>query len=49
MDGVVNIVDFLGVLSSRVPSVGCPADINVSGAVDVTDLLILLSHWGPCE
>ncbi|HRP62845.1 MAG TPA: hypothetical protein PK400_06100 [Phycisphaerales bacterium] len=26
----------------------CPADLNNSGAVDVQDLLILLSSWGPC-
>ena len=26
----------------------CPADVNHSGIVDVDDLLIVISHWGPC-
>ena len=26
----------------------CPADINTSGAVNVTDLLALLAAWGAC-
>ncbi|HIA72390.1 MAG TPA: hypothetical protein EYO01_06820 [Phycisphaerales bacterium] len=30
------------------PSGGCPEDIDNSGAVDVTDLLGLISAWGPC-
>ena len=27
----------------------CPADIQPDGQVDVTDLLALLSAWGPCD
>ena len=27
----------------------CPADIWPSGNVDFTDLLILISEWGPCD
>jgi hypothetical protein len=26
----------------------CTADINLSHTVDVNDLLIIISHWGPC-
>lgn len=26
----------------------CPADLNADGAVDVSDLLLLLGAWGPC-
>lgn len=28
--------------------VGCPADLNNDGTVDVLDLLAVLSAWGPC-
>ncbi|HRP62557.1 MAG TPA: hypothetical protein PK400_04630, partial [Phycisphaerales bacterium] len=27
--------------------VACAADLNISGSVDVQDLLILLATWGP--
>jgi hypothetical protein len=27
----------------------CPADLDGSGTVDVSDLLLLLAHWGPCD
>ena len=27
----------------------CPADVNGSGAVDVDDLLAIISAWGPCS
>ena len=36
---------------SLVPAGGpppCPADFDLSGAVDVKDLLFLLGAWGPC-
>lgn len=26
----------------------CPSDVDDSGAVDISDLLLLLSKWGPC-
>ena len=26
----------------------CPADLNGDGVVDVTDLLLMISAWGPC-
>ena len=31
------------------PQLTCPADLNHDGVVDVSDLLILLSGWGPCQ
>ena len=31
---------------SSEPSLGCPADINNDGVVDVTDLLELINQWG---
>lgn len=34
--------------SATVNSTPCPADADVSGAVDIADLLGLLSAWGPC-
>lgn len=30
-------------------SAECSADLNGDGVVDVSDLLNLLSHWGPCD
>ncbi len=27
---------------------GCPADVNGDGAVNVTDLVMLITSWGPC-
>ena len=26
----------------------CPADLDVSGSVDVQDLLLVIEGWGPC-
>jgi hypothetical protein len=26
----------------------CAADLNASGAIDMDDLLFVLTHWGPC-
>jgi len=30
------------------PCRDCPEDLDGSGAVDLSDLLILLAQWGPC-
>ena len=27
----------------------CPADIDESGTVDVSDLLMVIGNWGECE
>lgn len=32
----------------NLPTNFCPADINKSGAVDVADLLTVITNWGPC-
>jgi parallel beta-helix repeat protein len=31
------------------PGSECPADIDESGTVDVSDLLMVIANWGPCE
>ena len=33
--------------SAPLPEI-CPADITGDGLVNITDLLALLSEWGPC-
>ncbi len=35
-------------INYSLPTNFCPADINRSGAVDVADLLTVISNWGPC-
>jgi hypothetical protein len=29
--------------------IGCPADLDGDGMVNVVDFLILLAEWGPCD
>lgn len=51
-DGIVNAIDLMQLLScwGDVKSVACEAcDFDATGAVDVTDLLALFEHWGPCD
>src|SRR5690606_31609659 len=36
------------VYEGPLPQCPNPADLNCSGAVDVQDMLIMLSAWGPC-
>ena len=47
-DGIVGILDFLGLLSAWGPceETCCPADLDEDGQVGITDFLILLAHWG---
>ena len=49
---IVNISDFHGSVVVRGvtpnPDPPCSSDINASGAVDLSDLLIVLTSWGPC-
>ena len=48
-DGVnVDVEDLLMVIKYW-GSEGGPADINADGFVDITDLLILVANWGPCN
>jgi hypothetical protein len=47
-DGLVDVSDFLQLLSDWGTCSGCPADINQDGHVDVRDFLRLLSDWGTC-
>ncbi|MBT8207905.1 MAG: hypothetical protein KJO18_06505 [Acidimicrobiia bacterium] len=47
-NGVVDVLDFLEVLSAWGACEGCNADINGDDFVDVTDLLAVLAGWGPC-
>jgi hypothetical protein len=44
-DGTVGVSDFLILLGSWGPCVGCPADLDKDGVVGVLDFLILLSNW----
>lgn len=47
MDGVVNVVDLLQMLSVwGACGAPCPADLNGDGTVNVLDLLDLLAAWG---
>jgi hypothetical protein len=53
---VCDAVDILGGTSADVNGNGvpdecedlCPADVNDDGAVNITDLLVVLATWGPC-
>ncbi len=47
-DGVIGILDFLGLLGAWGTNPGGPPDFDGDGAVGVTDLLALLAGWGPC-
>jgi hypothetical protein len=47
-DGVVDVSDFLFLLSDWGPCPGCPSDIDQDGIVGITDFLDLLAQWGPC-
>jgi hypothetical protein len=44
-DGVVNVIDLLEVLSAWGACARCPADLDGSGSIDGTDLLIVLANW----
>lgn len=48
-DGLVNVIDLLGVLNSwgacPPPPAPCAGDITVDGVVDVQDLLFVIQHW----
>jgi hypothetical protein len=45
-DGVVDVLDFLVLLSSW--GTAGPCDVDGNGTVEVLDMLQLLSAWGPC-
>jgi hypothetical protein len=45
-DGVVDVREFLAMLSQW-GNVGSSCDID-GGGVSVTDVLLILAHWGPC-
>ncbi|MHC4219007.1 MAG: right-handed parallel beta-helix repeat-containing protein [Planctomycetota bacterium] len=47
-DGVVNVIDFLGLLSLWGTDPGGPPDFDGDGDVGVTDFLELLANWGSC-
>jgi hypothetical protein len=45
----VNVADLLAVIAAWGPCpnpLTCPADLNVSGQVDVADLLEVITNWG---
>lgn len=46
LDGAVNTVDLLAMLSAWGPCGGCPPDLDEDGFVNVLDLLTLLANWG---
>jgi len=46
--GVVDTIDFLGLLAQWGTSPPGPPDMNLDGIVDTLDFLDLLAHWGPC-
>lgn len=48
-DGVVNVVDLLGVVGNWGDCDGCEFDIDGNGVVDVTDVLLIVGNWGDCE
>ena len=43
---IVNVSDFLAVIISWGPCVGCPADFNGDGLVGILDFLDVLINWG---
>jgi len=48
-DGVVDVLDLLGVLAAWGTTGDVPEDVNDDGVVDVLDLIEVLSAWGPCD
>jgi hypothetical protein len=42
------VVDLL-VIIDQWGATDSPADVNQDGIVDVSDLLIVVGNWGPCE
>ena len=45
LDGIVDGVDLLRILSFWGICSGCPEDLNQDGIIEGEDLLILLSQW----
>jgi len=41
-------IPFYVINTSTPPAVACATDINSDGTTDVSDILALLSGWGPC-
>lgn len=50
-DGTTPNTNVTGTLFGTLVTIlpGCPADLNQDELINVLDLLILLSEWGPCE
>jgi hypothetical protein len=48
-DGLVEVPDFLAVLSAWGTDPDGPPDFDRNGAVGMEDLLALLGYWGPCN
>ena len=46
IDGIVIVSNLLESISAWVPCVGCSADIDGSGVVNVSDLLLIIDNWG---
>ena len=47
MDDLTQLLAQWGACSGT--SGDCSGDLNGDGTVDVADLLMILSAWGPCE
>jgi len=49
-DGLVNGADLLAVIAAwgqyRWPPLACPCDLNHDSAGNVSDLLMVIGHWG---
>ena len=45
---MVDADDILETINTWGPCSGCGADVNGDDAIDVTDLLTILSGWGTC-
>lgn len=49
LDGTVNVLDLLAMLSAWGSNPGHAADLNGDDVVDVLDLLLMLTAWGSCS
>ena len=49
LTSLLNSRSMVGTRANAVPAGACPADIDGDGAVNVSDLVEVITNWGVCE